>query len=161
MEETRRKSRIQFLLTKFDMQSFAGVRTDKLPTGMMGTIPLDAHTLTPIGVTLIPLAMFAASLMFAIALFARSYKGGQSYLTPLALVVIFPALMGGMSDLEMTPALCLVPIFNASQMIRGILLGDATIANFAITTVANLAYAAIAFVIATRQFENENVLFRS
>ena len=61
----------------------------------------------------------------------------------------------------MTPALCLVPIFNASQMIRGILLGDATIANFTITTVANLAYAAIAFVIATRQFENENVLFRS
>src|ERR1035437_4946733 len=82
MEETRRKSRIQFLLTKFDMQSFAGVRTDKLSTEMMGTIPLDAHTLTPIGVTLIPLAMFAASLMFAIALFARSYKEGQSYLTP-------------------------------------------------------------------------------
>lgn len=128
---------------------------------MMGTIPLDAHTVTLIAVTLIPLAMFAASLMFAIALFARSYKEGQSYLTPLALVVIFPALIGGMSGLEMTPALCLIPIFNASQMIRGILLGDATMANFAITTVANLAYAAVAFVIATRQFENENVLFRS
>jgi len=55
----------------------------------------------------------------------------------------------------------LIPIFNASQMIRGILLGEATMANFAITTVANLVYAAIAFVIATRQFENENVLFRS
>ena len=33
-------------------------------------------------------------------------------------------------------------------MLRGILLGDFTTANFAITTVANLAYAAIAFVIA-------------
>lgn len=128
---------------------------------MMRTIPLDAHTLTMIAVTLIPLAMFAASLMFAIALFARSYKEGQSYLMPLLMVVIFPALMGGLSGLQMTPALCLIPIFNASQMIRGILLGDATTANFAITTVANLAYAAIAFVIATRQFENENVLFRS
>ncbi len=128
---------------------------------MLGTIPLDAHTVSMIAITLIPLAMFAASMMFAIALFARSYKEGQSYLTPLALVVIFPALIGGISGLEMTPALCLIPIFNASQMIRGILLGDATTANFAITTVANLAYAAIAFVIATRQFENENVLFRS
>lgn len=128
---------------------------------MLGTIPLDAHTVSMIAITLIPLAMFAASMMFAIALFARSYKEGQSYLTPLALVVIFPALIGGISGLEMTPALCLIPIFNASQMIRGILLGDATTTNFAITTVANLAYAAIAFVIATRQFENENVLFRS
>jgi sodium transport system permease protein len=128
---------------------------------MMRTIPLDAHTLTLIAVTLVPLAMFAASLMFAIALFARSYKEGQSYLMPLLMVVIFPALMGGLSGMQMTPAMCLIPIFNVSQMIRGILLGDFTTANFAMTTVANLAYAAVAFVIATRQFENENVLFRS
>jgi sodium transport system permease protein len=128
---------------------------------MMREIPLDAHSLTLIAITLIPLAMFAASVMFAIALFARSYKEGQSYLTPLLMVVIFPALLGGMSGMEMTPALCLVPIFNASQMIRGILLGDATMANFAITTVANLVYAGIAFVIATRTFEKESVLFRS
>jgi sodium transport system permease protein len=128
---------------------------------MMRTIPLDAHTLTFIAITLIPLAMFAASLMFAIALFARSYKEGQSYLMPLLMVVIFPALMGGLSGMQMTPALCLIPIFNVSQMIRGILLGDATMANFAIMTVANLVYAAVAFVIATKQFENENVLFRS
>ena len=128
---------------------------------MLGTIPLDAHTVTLIALTLIPLAMFAASLMFAIAIFARSYKEGQSYLTPLVFVVIFPALMGGISGLEMTPALCLIPIFNASQMIRGILLGDATMTNFAITTVANLVYAGVAYGIATRQFENENVLFRS
>jgi sodium transport system permease protein len=128
---------------------------------MLQTIPLDAHTLTLIGLTLIPLAMFAAALMFAIAIFARSYKEGQSYLTPLVFVVIFPALMGGVSGLEMTPALCLIPIFNASQMIRGIMLGDVSVANFAITTAANLVYAGIAFFIATRQFENESVLFRS
>jgi sodium transport system permease protein len=128
---------------------------------MMRTIPLDAHAVALIAIILVPLSMFAASLMFAIALFARSYKEGQSYLTPLVFVVIFPALMGGMSGFEMSPALCLIPIFNASQMIRGILLGDVSTANFAITTAANLAYAAIAFVVATRQFENENVLFRS
>jgi sodium transport system permease protein len=128
---------------------------------MMRTIPLDTHTVTLIAVTLVPLSMFAAALMFAIALSAKSYKEGQSYLTPLVFVVIFPALMGGMSGLEMTPALCLIPIFNASQMIRGILLGDVSTANFAITMAANLVYAAIAFAIATRQFENEKVLFRS
>jgi sodium transport system permease protein len=128
---------------------------------MMREMPLDAHTLTLIAITLIPMAMFAASVMLAIALFARSYKEGQSYLTPLLMVVIFPALLGGMSGMAMTPALCLIPIFNASQMIRGILLGDATMANFAITTAANLVYAGIAFVIATRTFEKESVLFRS
>jgi sodium transport system permease protein len=128
---------------------------------VFGTIPLDTHTLTLIVVTLIPLAIFAASVMFAIALFARSFKEGQSYLTPLALLVIFPALMGGFPGFEITPVLCLIPIFNASQIIRGILLGDVSMTNFAITTAANLVYAAIAAVIATRTFENEKVLFRS
>jgi sodium transport system permease protein len=128
---------------------------------MLKTIPLDPHTVLLIAATLIPLSIFAASLMFSIALFARSYKEGQSYLTPLVFVVIFPALMGGLSGFHMTPALCLIPIFNVSQMIRGIMLGDVSTTDFAITTAANLVYAAIAFAIATRQFQNESVLFRS
>lgn len=128
---------------------------------VLGTVPLDAHNIALIALTLIPMAIFAASLMFAIALFARSFKEGQSYLTPLALVVIFPALLGGLPGLELTPALCLVPIFNASMVIRGILRGDLTMANFAIALAANLFYAGLAFWIASRQFEKESVLFRS
>jgi sodium transport system ATP-binding protein len=34
MDDARRAKRIQFMLTMLDMQSFAGVRTDKLSTGM-------------------------------------------------------------------------------------------------------------------------------
>jgi len=128
---------------------------------MLGTIPLDPHTVLMIAVTLLPLAIFAASIMIAISLFAKSAKEAGSYLTPLLMVVIFPALMGGLAGIKVTPMLCLIPIFNASQMIRSILLGDATTTNFAITTVANLVYAALAFWIATKTFENENVLFRS
>jgi sodium transport system permease protein len=128
---------------------------------MMGTIPLDPHTIALIAAVLIPVAIFAASLMFAIAMFARSFKEGQSYLTPLALIVIFPALLGGMPGLHLTPVLCLIPIFNASMVVRGVLLGDITMTNFGVTLAANLVYAAIAFVIATQQFEKESVLFRS
>ncbi len=128
---------------------------------MMQTIPLDANTVAMILATLIPVAIFAASVMFAIALFARSFKEGQSYLTPLALIVIFPALLGGLPGLKLTPALFLVPIFNASLVMRSILLGEVSTTNFVVSLAANLSYAAIAFVIATRQFEKESVLFRS
>ncbi len=137
-----------------------GLRSEGV-SHMMGTIPLDPGTIGMIVAVLIPVAVFAASLMFAIAMFARSFKEGQSYLTPLALVVIFPALLGGMPGLHLTPILCLVPIFNASMVVRSVLLGDVSMTNFVVTLVANLAYAAIAFVIATRQFEKESVLFRS
>jgi sodium transport system permease protein len=128
---------------------------------MMRTIPLDANTLAMIIAVLIPVAVFAASVMFAIALFARSFKEGQSYLTPLMLLVIFPALLGGLPGLQLTPAMCLIPIFNASLVIRSILLGEVSTVNFAVTVGSNLLWAAVAFVIATRQFEKESVLFRT
>jgi len=137
-----------------------GNRTEELKH-MMDTIPLDPHTVALIAVILIPMSIFAASLMFTIALFARSFKEGQSYLTPLALVVIFPAMLGGLPGFELTPVLCLIPIFNASMMIRSVMLGDASMLNFAVTVGANVFYAGIAFLIATRMFQRENVLFRT
>ena len=77
------------------------------------------------------------------------------------LLVIFPALLGGLPGLHLTPAVCLIPIFNASMAIRSILLGEVSTVNLAVALGANLLYAAIAFVLATRQFDKESVLFRS
>ena len=128
---------------------------------MLKTIPLDGHALVMIVLTLLPLAVLAASLMIAIAILARSFKEGQTYLTPLALFVIFPALLGGMPGLEFTPAMALIPIFNASQVIRSTLLGDLSTTNFLITMFANLVYASVAFYFAARRFEDETVLFRT
>jgi sodium transport system permease protein len=147
--------------------SFKGVgpveRSDqgRAVQGGMGTIPLDGTVVTLLALTLLPLAVLAASGMFAIALKARSFKEATSYLSPLMLLVIFPALLGGLPGFKITPALCLIPIFNASQIIRGILLGEASMLNFSVTLAANLVYAAIAFGIATRTYENEKVLFRT
>lgn len=134
---------------------------NKQVEAMMQTIPLDGNAILLILATILPLAVLAASIMIAIAILARSFKEGQTYLTPLALTVIFPALIGGMPGLEFTPAMCLIPIFNASQVIRSVLLGDLTAVNFGITTAANLVYAGLAFWFASRRFENETVLFRT
>jgi sodium transport system permease protein len=128
---------------------------------IFSTIPLDTNTVLLIVLTLAPLCVFAAAVMIAIAMFARSFKEGQSYLTPLVMLVIFPALLGGLPQLELTPALCLIPIFNASQLIRGILLGDFKTVAFVITLFANLGYAVVALYVAKRRFEDESVLFRS
>ena len=140
--------------------SLRGARSEEFRQ-TMGTIPLDAHTLALLMAILVPMALFAASVMFAIALMARSSKEAQTYLMPLVFVVIFPALLGGLPGLEVSPALYLIPIFNTSQIIHGILLGDVSMVNYGITLAANLTYAGIAFVLATRMFQDERVLFRS
>ena len=127
----------------------------------MKMIPLDPGTFLIILFTLLPLAVFAASLMMAIAMFARSYKEAQSYLTPLIFLVIVPAFMGGMPGFKLTSAMYLIPILNASQVIRTALLGEITRTPFLITLGANLVYAGIAAFVARKRFEDETVLFRS
>jgi sodium transport system permease protein len=128
---------------------------------LMGTVPLDAGAVGLIALCLVPLAVFAAAIMMAIAVFARSFKEGQSYLTPLAMLVIFPALLGGLPGVDLTPVMALVPIFNTSLAIRGVMLGDVSLTNVIITVAANIVYAIAAMYLAAKVFERESVLFRS
>ena len=72
----------------------------------------------------IPTAIMAACIMVAIALFAKSYKEGQSYLTPIVMLAAFPAVVGMLPGLELTPTLALIPIFNVCQLIKEIFLGE-------------------------------------
>ena len=108
----------------------------------------------------LPTAILAASLMVAIALFAKSYKEGQSYLTPIVMLAAFPAVVGMLPGLELTPALALIPIFNVCQLVKEIFLGEFSRVAFAIAFGANLTYAAIMFAVAARIFKSESVLFR-
>jgi sodium transport system permease protein len=126
-----------------------------------GRMPLDPQSVALMLVALVPMAVFAASLMIAIALFAKSFKEAQSYLTPLVMAVVFPLVLGMLPGLHLTPVLALVPLFNVCQLIKEIFLGEFTGVTFAITMAANIVYAGAAFYAAVRVFSSEKVLFRT
>lgn len=134
--------------------------TDKLLSGL-GGIPLDAPTLLLMLVAILPMAVLAAALIIAIATLAKSFKEAQSYLTPLIIVAIFPAMVSFLPGVELNVALALMPVVNFSQLIKELLLGEWSWLGFALTLVANLVYAAVAFAAAVMIFKNERVLFRT
>jgi len=111
-------------------------------------------------VTVLPTAIVAASLMVAIALFAKSYKEGMSYLTPIVMLAAFPAVVGMLPGLELTPTLALIPIFNVCQLVKEIFLGEFSRVAYAVAFAANLVYAAIGYFVAAKIFKSESVLFR-
>lgn len=127
----------------------------------IGSAPIDAKTLGLVLLTLMPVAVMAGALMIAIAISARSFKEAQSYLTPLIMVVIFPSLLGGLPGMELNMATSLIPIFNASQVLKGILQGDVETMPLVATNLANVGYAAVCFFLAVRTFNDEKVLFRT
>ena len=121
----------------------------------------DFGTAALVLLILLPTALFAASVMTAIALFARGFKEAQSLLTPVVLAVVVPAVVSLLPGLELNVGLALIPVFNVSQLIKEIVLGEYSRAGFLTAFAANVFYALIACWISVRIFKTESVLFRS
>jgi len=128
---------------------------------MLEGVRLDPKAVLLVLVAVIPTAITAAAVMITISLFAKSFKEGQSYLTPLIMLVIFPAMIGMLPGVDANPKMMLLPVFNVSQLIKSIFSGEYTAGSFLLPFGSNLLYAAIAFVVAVRIFKREDVLFRS
>lgn len=121
----------------------------------------DAAAVALILLTLLPTALFAASVMIAVALFARGFKEAQSLLTPVIMAVVVPAVVGMLPGLELNVGLALIPVFNVSQLIKEIIIGEYSRINFVTAFASNVFYALVAFWISVRIFKTESVLFRS
>jgi sodium transport system permease protein len=104
--------------------------------------------------------MFSA-LEMAVCILARSFKEAQNYIVPLQFVVLIPAI-GVMVLPDLAPPLAgyAIPIFSTLVVLRDLFLGKFDAAAFAVMTGSALVYAALAVLLALRQFGRERVLFR-
>ena len=99
-----------------------------LPEGPAGTelapgsLPLGALPAIGIGVAL--LGLFVAAGMLVFAVFARSFKEGQSMLMPFYLVVLSPAFFVQSPDIELTVATAMIPVANVALLVREAILGS-------------------------------------
>ena len=133
-----------------------------LGRGLEGlTFPTDAATLLLMFLSIVPIAILGASLAVALATPARSTREAMSYLTPVLFVVMFLGLSTFAPELQQNPLVTLVPIANFARMLRQLLLGEWSWAQYLLTVAANLLYASIAVMLAVRKFQDESVLFRS
>jgi len=110
---------------------------------------------------MVPTAVLFSALMIAVAIAAKSYKEGQSYLTPLLMLVILPGMIAFVPGIELTGGLLFVPVVNLSLALKEVVLGTYKVwrimAVFGVTAV----YAFFALFVAQRIFERESVLFRT
>jgi len=98
--------------------------------------------------------------VMTVALFAKSYKEAQSYITPLMFIVIIPAVCA-MLPIDLNAKLALVPILNASLLCKELVVNTYHWNYIAIIFFSTCVYAAAALFIAVKMFQREDVLFRS
>jgi len=109
----------------------------------------------------LPLAVLFSAVLMTVALFAKTYKEAQSYLTPMTFVVVIPAVASVMPGVELTPKLALIPILNTSLVCKEIITGTYHWNSIALIFASTCVYAAAAIFLAVKTFQRESVLFRS
>jgi sodium transport system permease protein len=109
----------------------------------------------------LPLAVLFSAALITIALFAKSYKEAQSYISPLMVVVIVPAVAAMLPGAELTTRMSLIPILNVSLLCKELISGTYHWNSIAIIFVSTCVYAVVAIFIAIKMFQRESVLFRS
>jgi sodium transport system permease protein len=109
----------------------------------------------------LPLAVLFSAALITIALFAKTYKEAQSYISPLMIVVVIPAIGAMLPGVELTPRLSLIPILNVSLLCKDLIAGTYHWNFIALIFSSTCVYAAAAIFIAIKMFQRESVLFRS
>jgi sodium transport system permease protein len=109
----------------------------------------------------LPIAVLFSATLMTIALFAKTYKEAQSYLTPMTFVVVVPAVAAMLPGVELNAKLSLVPILGTSLLCKELVAGTYHWNLIAIIFASNCVYAAFALFIAIKMFQRESVLFRS
>jgi sodium transport system permease protein len=120
------------------------------PSGLIGVVAM-----------VLPVAVLFSAVVFTVALFAKSFKEAQSYIGPMMIVVIMPAVIGMLPGIELNARLALVPILNLSLVCKEMLSGVWHWNYIAMIFGSTAVYAALALFTAVRMFNREDVIFRS
>jgi len=108
-----------------------------------------------------PIACLFSSALLSVALFAKSYKEAQSYITPLMFVVILPAMISFLPGFELDWRLVFIPIVNISIAAKEVLLGTYKWGFILLIFISTFIYAGFSIFVTKRLFEKEEVLFRT
>ena len=104
---------------------------------------------------LVPAALLLSGVSLAVASTARTFKEGQSLMSPLMLACLAPALLSQMPGVELNNLTALVPLLNVALLIKASVLGNATGTQVLLTMGSVLVFALLALKVAASAFNSE------
>lgn len=121
---------------------------------------LEPITILQLLAILLPLNIFFAAALLMLSIYARSFKEAQSFISPLMIIIVLPAILGMMPGVRLDTVTAFIPILNVSLGAKEIISGTAQTVPLILTYVSLLAYAAISLLISVRFFNDEKNIMR-
>ena len=123
---------------------------------MTFAIPLSAVPVLVLGTAL--LALMVAAVMMILAAFARTFKEGQSMVSPFYIALMLPVIFLMSPGLELTPRLALIPVVNVAVMFREAMSGTYNGPLIALVTAAQAVTIGALLWLATRILGHEDLV---
>ena len=121
---------------------------------------LGAREATGLLAAVLPLALFAAAAQVTLALFARTFKEAQTYLSMLMLVPMVPAVFLSLSPVKTKLWMMAVPVLGQTVLMGDVLRGEGRPALWFLIAAAVTAAAAALFLLwAARLLRSEKIVF--
>ncbi len=133
-------------------------------TQLLGVLPDHIHldlsgpVLAMLFFTILVTALFFSAILMAVAVLARSFKEAQTYLTPVYLVSLLPAMLAQLPGMELTLATALVPGMNVSLVIQSLFVGSFSTTPVVLSLGSTLVYTLLCLGAAGYFFKREAVL---
>ena len=126
-------------------------------------LPLDLNpsALVAAFAIMVPMSLFFSSLLLSIGLFARSTKEANTYMQPLMIMMIFPAMMSLLPGFELNEVRAFIPVVNVSLLCKEIFSGTYHWNYIATVVGSSCVYAAMSLTVAVALFKRESVIFRA
>jgi sodium transport system permease protein len=113
-----------------------------------------------LGIGIILSIMFAG-LLLAVAIFAKSYKEAQNYVTPFYLATVLPvAILGSYPGFKPSSVFFFIPVVNAVLLFKENLMGVYDSLHIVATLGSLLFFAVLSVIIAAKIYSKESILFR-
>ena len=130
---------------------------------MMRILPGDAISVSPATLLLafamlVPVTLFITAVFLAVAAFAKDFKDGQNFLTPVYMLLALPAGATMLRGIELNAWTAFVPVVNIALLIKALLIAEAAPDLIFLSLLSSTAYAAMAVLLAARVFAREQVL---
>ena len=127
----------------------------------LGLTHVDPVGMAGVLVMILPVAVLFSAVVLTLGLWARSTREAMSYVAPMMLAIIGPAVIGMLPGIDLNARYALVPILNLSLACREILSGEWHWNYLALIFASMSLYAGIALTVAVRMFNREAVVFRT
>lgn len=122
------------------------------------SLTLSARQIGMLAVLLVAIAFLYSAIIVLVSVFAKTVKEASSYVMPMYMLVLVLGIMTMFTTDAPKSWFYMVPIYNTSLALQGILTQEVTFAQYGMTLGVTLALGAVLVGVIAKAFENEKTM---